>query len=99
MNSLTKKIVQKLYTMHTKIMQNSIKFAYILYMKIVKSKTSYDNKYTRLVHEIPTCIQKLYNRPGWEWLAIAFACACTHHIKKRCLRCCTPKRMDIVLTH
>ena len=53
------KIVQKLYKMYTKIIQNT-KFVYILYTKTVQIKILYDNEYTKSVHQIPTHIQKIY---------------------------------------
>ena len=56
-SSLTKKCVQKLYKMCTKIIQNT-KCAYILYTKIVKIKILYDNEHKRNVHQ--TYIQKMY---------------------------------------
>ena len=44
--SLTKKNIQKLDKMHTKIMQNT-KFVYILYIKIAQIKISYNNECTK----------------------------------------------------
>ena len=43
--------------MYTKIVQN-IKFVYVLYLKIVQIKTSFDNECTRNVHQIHTYIYK-----------------------------------------
>ena len=59
MTLLTKKFVQKLYKMYTKIIQNT-KFVYILYTKIVQIKILYDNECTKNVHHISTYIQKMY---------------------------------------
>ena len=59
MTFLTKKFVQKLYKMYTKIIQNT-KFVYILYTKIVQIKILYDNECTKNVHHISTYIQKMY---------------------------------------
>ena len=43
--SVTKKVVQKLWKVYTKIIQNT-KFVYILYIKVVPIKILYDNKCT-----------------------------------------------------
>ena len=47
--TLTKTLVQKLYKIHKKIIQNT-KFVYILYTKIVQIKILYDNECTRNLH-------------------------------------------------
>ena len=59
--SLTKKIVQKLYKIYTKIKQNTY-FVYVLYTKIVQIKILFDNECTKNVYQIPVYIyiQKLY---------------------------------------
>ena len=56
--TLTKKSVQKLYKMYTKIIQNT-KFVYILYTKIVQIKILYGNECTENVHNVSTYIQKM----------------------------------------
>ena len=56
-STLTKKFVQKLYKIYTKIIQNT-KLVYILYTKIVQIKILYDNECTKNVHQIPTYIKK-----------------------------------------
>ena len=53
--TLTKKFVQKLYKIYTKIIQNT-KFVYNLYTKIVQIKIFYSNEYTKNVHQIPIYI-------------------------------------------
>ena len=53
MFTLTKKFVQKLYIMYTKIIQHT-KFVYILYTKIVQIKILYDNECTKKLHHIST---------------------------------------------
>ena len=58
-STFTKKFVQKLYKIYTKIIQNN-KLVYILYTKIVQIKILYDNECTKNVHHIPTYIQKMY---------------------------------------
>ena len=58
--TLTKIFVQKLYKMHTKIIQNT-KFVHILYTKIVQTKISYDNEYARNVHQI-YCTYTVYTK-------------------------------------
>ena len=55
----TKKSVQKLCKMYTKIIQ-STKFVYILYTEIAQIKLFYDNECTKNVHQIATYIQKMY---------------------------------------
>ena len=53
------KIVQKLYKMYTKFIQNT-KIVHILYTKIVQIKTVYDNEYTKMyIHPISTYTQKM----------------------------------------
>ena len=47
--TLTKKIVQKLYKMYTKIIQNTW-FVYILYTKIIQIKILFDNECRKNVH-------------------------------------------------
>ena len=58
-STLTKKFVQKLYKIYTKIIQNT-KLVYILYTKIVQIKILYDNECTKNVHQIPTDIKKMH---------------------------------------
>ena len=58
-STLTKKFVQKLYKIYTKIIQNT-KLVYILYTKIVQIKILYDNECTKNVHQIPTYIKKMH---------------------------------------
>ena len=59
-STFTKKFVQKLYKIYTKIIQNT-KLVYILYTKIVQIKILYDNECTKNVHQIPTYIKKCTN--------------------------------------
>ena len=56
-STFTKKFVQILYKIYTKIIQNT-KLVYILYTKIVQIKILYDNECTKNVHQIPTYIKK-----------------------------------------
>ena len=58
--SLTKTIVQNLYTMYTKIIQ-STRFVCILYTKIVQIKILFVNEYTRNVTQILIYI-KIYTQ-------------------------------------
>ena len=57
--TLTKKFVQKLYKIYTKIIQNT-KFVYNLYTKIVQIKIFYSNEYTKNVYQIPIYIYIYY---------------------------------------
>ena len=52
-SAYTKKFVQKLYKMYTKIIQNT-KFVYVLYTKIVQIKILYDKECRKNVDRIPT---------------------------------------------
>ena len=55
--ALAKTLLQKLYKMYTKVIQNTIS-VYVWYTKIVQIKILYDNECTKNVHQIPSYIQE-----------------------------------------
>ena len=54
-----KNCTKTIQNVHTKKILNT-KFAYILYTKIVQIQILYNNECTKNIHQIPTCIQKMY---------------------------------------
>ena len=71
---MTKKIVQKLYKMYTKIIQNT-KFVYILYTKTVPIKILYNNyTYTKTIQTV----QNLYKVQTKNGLKLELYVFCTY---------------------
>ena len=71
---MTKKIVQKLYKMYTKIIQNT-KFVYILYTKTVQIKILYNNYiYTKKIQTV----QNLYKVQTKNGLKLEMYVFCTY---------------------
>ena len=76
MQSLPKKIEQKLYKMYTIFIQNT-NFVYILHIKIVQIKILYDNECTKNVQTV----QNLYKVQTKNDLKLEMYVFCTYKVQ------------------